>query len=376
MRERVPISTLVLADPSGKRERLVKRSIAVILDSQTPEGAYLAAPSFPTYHYSWFRDGSFIADAMDLVGHQESASAFHRWCFQVLDSQLDERGDVTGGGELHTRYRANGEHGAEEWPNFQLDGFGTWLWAYRRHRERVADGSARLQDERDAKVVRRLSLYLTRRWPRPNFDCWEEHAEAIHPSTLGAIYAGLTAAAEMLDDRYFRGVADAVRAFLMAHGVAHGHFVKHVGSDDVDANLLWLALPYEVVPVVDSLVTGTLEKIATDIQAQDGGLHRYAKDTYYGGGCWPLLTADLAQLHLARGERPKAERLLKWIEARATPTSDLPEQAATHLNDPSYVDEWRERWGESACPLLWSHAAYLRLLHAFGEPVSAHGGRP
>jgi hypothetical protein len=25
------------------------------------------------------------------------------------------------------------------------------------------------------------------------------------------------------------------------------------------------------------------------------------------------------------------------------------------------VAEWRQRWGESARPLLWSHAAYLAL---------------
>ncbi len=351
------------------------RSIEVILAGQTPEGAYLAAPSFPTYRYCWFRDGSFIADAMDLAGLGGSAAAFHAWCLRVLDGQLDAEGDVVGGGELHTRYRADGSHGAEEWPNFQLDGFGTWLWAYRRHRERAAGGPARPQDQRAASVVRRLARYLARRWPRPNFDCWEEHEGHVHPSTLGAIHAGLRSAAELLDDSYLAGVADAVRTYLLTHGVTDGHFVKHVGSTRVDANLLWLALPYEVVPVDDPLVTATLDRIAAEAQAPDGGLHRYAADTYYGGGCWPLLTADLAQVRLASGEAEEAARLLAWVEAQATPEGDLPEQVATHLNDPAYVDEWRRRWGESACPLLWSHAAYLRLLHAMGELQRSLGAR-
>lgn len=374
MNQIVPESTTVSPVAQARRQRLVRHSIEVILAGQTAEGAYLAAPTFPTYRYSWFRDGSFIADAMDLVGHPESGGAFHDWCIGVLDRQLDEEGDVIGGGELHTRYLPDGGHGAEQWPNFQLDGFGTWLWAYRRHRRRRADGPARPHDERAAGVVRRLALYLTKRWSRPSYDCWEEHATEVHPSTLGALYAGLRAAAELLEDRYFMGVADAVRAYLLTHGVAAGRFVKHVGSTEVDANLVWLAIPYGIVDVDDPIVTATLARIVEDIHTPDGGLHRYARDTYYGGGCWPLLTADLAQLRLARGESSEAEKLLAWIEAQATADGDLPEQVSTHLIDPAYVDEWRERWGESACPLLWSHAAYLRLLDSFGYlPLSEEG---
>lgn len=36
---------------------------------------------------------------------------------------------------LHTRYRLDGTDGEPgNWPNFQLDGFGTWLWALNEHR--------------------------------------------------------------------------------------------------------------------------------------------------------------------------------------------------------------------------------------------------
>nr|MBI2904378.1 glycoside hydrolase [Chloroflexota bacterium] len=43
---------------------LYRQSIEIILRNQTASGAYLASPNFPTYHYCWFRDGSFIAYAM------------------------------------------------------------------------------------------------------------------------------------------------------------------------------------------------------------------------------------------------------------------------------------------------------------------------
>lgn len=348
-----------------RREVLRQRSFKIIRDGQTKEGAYLAAPTFPTYRYSWFRDGSFIADAMDLNGLHDSAAAFHQWVVTVLEVELASVART--GGVLHTRYLPDGTHGSEEWPNFQLDGFGTWLWAYAKHATRVGYAP----HPRALAVVRDLADHLVERWARPNFDCWEEHQTEVHPSTLGALYAGFTAAAELLGDRFYGGVAAAVRAYLLEHGVTVGddgaYFSKHVGSDAVDANLLWLAVPYGVVDVTDPVFRATVAKVRRDLQDPGGGIHRYARDTYYGGGSWLLLTADLAQVHVALGERAEAERLLAWIEAHADPNGDIPEQVGTHVNDPSYVEQWVRTWGTSAKPLLWSHAAYLRLLAALAD---------
>ena len=47
---------------------LRRRSVEVILAGQSPEGGYVAAPTFPPYAFSWLRDGSFIADAMSRAG--------------------------------------------------------------------------------------------------------------------------------------------------------------------------------------------------------------------------------------------------------------------------------------------------------------------
>ena len=348
-----------------RRELLRQHSIKVIRHGQTPEGAYLAAPSFPTYRYSWFRDGSFIADAMDANGLHDSAAAFHQWVVNVLESELASVS--ASGGVLHTRYLPDGRHGSEEWPNFQLDGFGTWLWAYAGHVARTGHAP----DSRGIAVVRGLADHLAERWSRPNFDCWEEHQGEVHPSTLGALHAGFVAAAGLLRDRYYEGVADSVRSYLLEHGTHAGdgdrHFTKHIGSDAVDANLLWLALPYGVVGVSDPAYLATVDKVRRDLQDPDGGVHRYAQDTYYGGGSWLLLTADLAQVHLALGQRQEAERLLAWVEAQADPNGDMPEQVATHVNDPDYVPHWEKTWGASAKPLLWSHAAYLRLVAALAS---------
>ena len=66
------------------KNNLYNRSIEIILDYQTPVGAYIACPNFPSYRYSWIRDGSYIAYAMDIAGQHHSAAAFHQWVAQVV----------------------------------------------------------------------------------------------------------------------------------------------------------------------------------------------------------------------------------------------------------------------------------------------------
>ena len=56
---------------------LFQRSVEIILQNQSATGAYLASPNFDTYRYCWFRDGAFIAYAMNLAGEHESAQRFH-----------------------------------------------------------------------------------------------------------------------------------------------------------------------------------------------------------------------------------------------------------------------------------------------------------
>lgn len=347
-----------------RRTALTDASLSVIREGQTPEGAYLACPTFPTYRYSWFRDGAFIAEAMDEWRQHESARAFHEWVVRTITMQapladgISAEEDPDPSRLLHTRYQADGKPGSEDWPNFQLDGFGTWLWAYERHLERTGGHPS----EEATQAVRLVADYLVALWSRPNYDCWEEHQDQVHPSTLGALHAGLRAAARILGAPGYAGAATAIRSYLLAHGVRDGHFTKHVGSDAVDANLLWLIVPYEVLPPEHPIARATAREVRKDLLDPEGGVHRYQKDTYYGGGSWIILTAALAQYHVALGEREEAERLLEWIEAQATADGHLPEQTAGYLNDPSRLSEWEARWGASACPLLWSHATYLSLV--------------
>ena len=66
---------------------LYDHSIKVILAHQAPSGGYLASPSFPVYRYCWFRDGAYIAYAMDLSGERESSRRFHDWCARTVNQR-------------------------------------------------------------------------------------------------------------------------------------------------------------------------------------------------------------------------------------------------------------------------------------------------
>jgi GH15 family glucan-1,4-alpha-glucosidase len=351
------------------RVDLVRRSLAILQAGQAPNGAFVASPTFPVYHYSWFRDGTFIAQALDEWGKHEPARRFYEWGVKTVLANADDACAALAGaaGEpprryLHTRYALDGARGEEDWPNFQLDGFGTFLWGLVEHLDRT--GATEPEDWHAA--VGLLTKYLRHLWRSPNFDCWEEYPDKVHVSTLSALYGGLQAVAHRFQDADAAETAQEIRAFVLGHS-AGGHLPKFIGSDSVDASLLWACVPFGMLAADDPMMVETAGMVERDLVGPRGGVHRYADDSYYGGGAWPLLSAMLAEFFLLRGDATRALGVLRWIERQASPTGDLPEQVPQDLNHPEMYEPWVERWGQIACPLLWSHAAYLHLKHALGS---------
>ena len=114
-----------------------------------------------------------------------------------------------------------------------------------------------------------------------------------------------------------------------------------------------MAVPYGLLAPDDPAFAATLERIETELVSPDGGVHRYAADTYYGGGrVVPAHGRARTRVPPARaaGDRERAEQCRRWIEAQAGPGRSLPEQVATRALHPERIAEWRASWGESACP--------------------------
>jgi len=344
---------------------LADAAVQVILDGQSASGAYVASPNFSQYGFGWLRDGSYCALAMDAAGQRASASAFHAWVASVLLAQEQAirdliatlRGGITPSPEqmLPTRYTLDGgrEHSVtEEWPNFQLDGYGTWLFALAQHSDGAVTGSI-------AAAAGLAADYLAAAWRLPCYDYWEEFGDRVHTSTLAAIAAGLRAAAPLLDRPDLAGVADDVTSTILAQCVSDGSFVKGPADHRVDASLISIATPFNLVAADDPIMRATIARIRDELSSPTGGIRRYVGDTYYGGSPWMLLTAWLGW-HLRRaGDEAGYLAAKAWVEGNADAAGTMAEQITSEPQDPAWVEPWVQRWGAVADPLLWSHAKYL-----------------
>lgn len=371
---------------------LVERSMQVILDNQHSGGAFLACPAMPDYQFSWFRDGAYIAYALMIdgkyVGAQyngsmaaqwEAGFRFHSWCAnQILarapglerviarvkaGTGFDKR-DV-----LNARYRVDGLEGPMDWPEFQLDGPGTWLWSLNEYVKTM--GFVPLPAEWESAVVLTVH-YLSAVWQQPCYDCWEEFSEEIHTSTLAAIYAGLQAAQELVPTLKLDDVRSQIKQFVLENCLTPtGELAKSVGRDEVDANLIGVVIPHALFSPDDPIILRTIDRIERELCASNGGVHRYLKDTYYGGGAWVLLDLHLAWYYAVTRQLNKAAEIIAWVETLMDVDGFLPEQVSSTMLAPDYYGSWVEQRGPIANPLLWTHAMYIVVKRALQEPLPA-----
>ena len=355
--------------------RLAARSLEIIRGSQDASGAYLASPTFPTYQYSWFRDGAFIADAMSRCGDIASAEAFFSWCARVIGARRERiesliarrlAGDAIGHDEfLPTRYLADGTESSEEWTDFQLDGYGAWIWSLREHGRRHGRP---ITPWLDGAVL--SARYVAAFWDHPSYDWWEEHPDHSHTSTLAALYGGLLTISnvEAIEPHLratFAAVAGEIREAVRSDAATRGYLAKWLGGEAVDSSLVAVATPFRLFEPDDPIMASTIRKIEADL-VRGRGVHRYADDTYYGGGQWPLLAAFLGWHYAEVGRVDDAGAELAWVVGQAADGDELPEQVPEHLLAPDRREGWIERWGPVACPLLWSHAMFLTLALELG----------
>ena len=374
---------------------LFEKSIQIIKQHQSETGAYVASNNFPTYQYCWLRDGSFIAHAMDTAGEYESATAFFYWVgrtIQRFSYKVDEARLRLSAGEpmgkddlLHARYTLDGEEVLFDntWGNFQIDGYGTWLWALNEHVKLTRDYDILQKLKEPIEITLR---YLELVWKLPNYDCWEEHPEYLHTYSLSTVYAGFKAAGKMiafgkLDIKNIpvAELASEVRQFILESAVKNGRFVKYfcppgsesetrlIGNDGVDASLLAVAMPFQMLPLDNLIIMSTIETIEEDLHRTDGGVYRYKTDVYYGGGEWILLTAWLGWYYTSVNQLDKAQALCEWIESQADENGWLAEQVSDHPLFPEHYTPWIKKWGPIANPLTWSHAMYVILVNAINQ---------
>ena len=379
---------------------LVSTSVELIRRHQAPSGAYVAAPDFGTYGYSWLRDGAFIATALDTYGEHDSAYAFHLWVAETVMRHEAKVAALEAASEsartgtddplqpmdnrfvLHTRFTTDGWEGDEAWGNFQLDGYGFWLTSVAGHL-----GATQADSSPFVEAIGVVRRYLSLTWDLPCYDSWEEYPTRCHPVTLAAVARGLEATAELAPVDPARAVPRQAGRLLqeaapngvllkfvpdgsgepreldpspeLAAAAAAGHerVGKRLPSDAIDGGSLLVLGRFGPFEPDAAVVGSTLERVREQL-CVDGGVYRYLGDEYYGGGRWIVLAGALAE-QLARRGQSGAPEVLEWIEAHADADGHLGEQVTTKLRNPELLRPWVQRWGAPASPLLWSHAMYL-----------------
>lgn len=352
-------------------------SIELLTRAQTDTGSIPASTMHDIYQYGWLRDGSWCAYALQRAGRTDQAAAWHHWVADTLlahQHRFDEAiaaiesGTVNGQVMMPARFTLDGHEedpgdSEEEWPNFQTDCYGFWLWALADHLTRLAEPSTgAAMDETLAAAARLVIRYLLVAGETPCFDCWEEHPGNVHTSSLAAVGAGLRDVGQLLgDDRAQSYAARLVERITGPDHTLADAFVRFPGDTRVDGSLLWLAVPFGLVDVDDPTYRNTVARIRDELVVPGGGVRRYLGDTFYGGSEWILLAATYGWVALTCGDRDTASRMLGWIESAATSDGYLPEQVQDHVQSPYMLTYWRRKWGSTATPLLWSHAMHIVL---------------
>ncbi len=352
-------------------ERLGRESVLVLKLSSASTGSIIASPDTrslavggDTYNYCWWRDGSYISEAMDDCRLRELANRYFRFA----------RACQSPDGSFVHRCFPDGEVGST-WhppPFLQIDQTASILSAAWHHVERGADPDTLLELW---PMVESAANFLTRfrdpatGLPLPSFDLWEERW-GTHVYSAAAVVHGLESGARVAqvlgkETSPWRSAADELRAAVLSRMWDPGlsRFVRSLEPRDerIDASVL-LALDLGLLEPTDPRYRTVVETTERRLWSNGvGGLARYEGDEYYGReNPWIVCTIWLAATHLALGNRSRCRELLDWVVAHATRTGLLPEQVDAGTGEP-----------KSATPLVWSHAAFLELVARYRRTSGA-----
>lgn len=361
-------STTGLSDAARS---LYRASVLVMKHGAGSNGSIIASPDTrslvvggDTYNYCWWRDGGYVAKAMDEAGLYENA---HRFLEFAAACQRPD------GSFLH-RHFPDGAIGST-WhppPFLQIDQTGTVIAAVWHHFKRRTDLEMLLDLW---PMVKQAANFLVgfrdmaTGLPRSSFDLWEER-DAIHAYSTAVVAHALERAARIAmelgkNGDPWRVASHEVQAAALTHlwDAEAGRFRRSIAPVDsrLDASIL-LALKLGLVDWADPRARQTVDAVEKRLWSPKvGGLARYEGDAYYGReNPWVICTLWLAESRLLLGERERCRELIEWVAAHALPTGLLPEQVDSETGEP-----------RSATPLTWSHSTFVDVVHKYQRSFTA-----
>jgi GH15 family glucan-1,4-alpha-glucosidase len=343
----------------------------------------------------WPRDGSIVTVALLQAGFPEITRRFFQFVSKV----------VTAEGFLLHKYNPDGSVGSSWHPWMTADGkrqlpiqedeTALVLWALWTHFEKFHD--VEFLKPLYKPMVKSMGDFLARyrephtRLPAPSYDLWEER-RGITAFTIGAVWAGLDAAARFTDafgearqaEKYRRAAAEIREATARTmFDPKLGRFLRMINvsregeittDSTIDVSIAGLYL-FGMFGADDPKIVSTMEQIINRLTVKTpiGGVARYENDYYFQvskdlpnvpGNPWVVSTLSIAHWYASRArstaEMQKAIDVLLWATERALPSGVLPEQVDPYNGKPL-----------SVAPLTWSHAALVLAVHRVAERLNA-----
>lgn len=365
---------LRVPDDLGERARdLYHRSAFVMRAATSHNGSVIASPDTrslqwggDSYNYTWWRDGAYIAKAMDESGLYELSARFLKF------AQLAQHPR----GHWEHRHFPDGTLGST-WhppPFIQVDQTASVVAATWHHYKRRRD----LELLVDLwPMVKNAANFLAEfrhqgtGLPAPSWDLWEERF-GIHTYSVATVLHALERAARIAeelgkDPSRWREAEKEMRHAALKHLWDPGkqQFARSIEPLDekADASVL-LALKLGLVPWEDHKAKATVDRIERTLWSEPhGGLARYEGDQYFGEeNPWIICTLWLAEAKLAYGDRARARGLIQWVVDHASPTMMLPEQVDARTGEAT-----------SVTPLVWSHSTFVDVVNKYRRTVEGAG---
>ncbi|MDF2954423.1 MAG: Glucoamylase [Candidatus Alkanophagales archaeon MCA70_species_2] len=364
---------------------VLRTTVRVLRDCSVENGAIVAANTdmdyYPKdaspYRFVWIRDAAYVCVAADILEERGVASLriqkkFFKWCLER--PQSFSGASAENGAVFSQRYHTNGVR--EGW-QLQPDQTGTLLWALWHHFRKNL-----VQAQEFETLIRRAANGICKIWggkhfTTSTFDLWEERAtfpdtKDNHTYSLAACSKGLMCASELAEGSGYAKAEEVKKwrkcalemesAALASYSANEGYFLRTSGlldDDTVDASLLGLVYPFELLSAGDERMVNTVRKMEEKI-VRGGGVYRYEKDFYdgwvrdgslrsKGAGAWPLLNFWMSIYYSVKGDAVSAEKYYTWVLRRVD--GYIPEQI------------FENELQKSVYPLAWAHAMFVLASH-------------
>ena len=357
-----------------KIQNVAETTKKVFNDCLMQNGGLVAAPSHMPYYPSRSKSYFYCWPGRDMGFN--IMGAFYLG-IDVFEETLQWIWDRAEGyhydGLLLKSYHINGRINESA---FQPDQTATLLWA-------IAEYSKYKELPQLAKdMLEKSTQGLINVWDGNGFKIpaegpWEE--KMSYPEfgnnltySLAACSGALKKVSDLVSNKRAKEAPEEMRELIDkdAYDAEVGYFVRRFGGvvppdENIDASVLGLLWPFEVVEPGDERMKNTLQAIEEKI-TDEKGVYRYKFDCYegemqggfdygMGAGAWPLLTSWMSIVQKKMGNDKKAEEYFETVLNQIKKDMLIPEQV---------FDEDDPRVGVR--PLLWSHMMFIHAARELG----------